>query len=751
MDYLEEFDGAGEPAGPGGTYWYFVRDIHPDQGGWTDFCPGDGFAYITLDSDTGNDLDPTHPFQMIVFGLVGPGHRLETRMKGALVPGVTGFLFTYWEDATFDEIDIELVADDAATAPDGHPILPPDGWSDARFNTWGNSDTTTYEPSTSRFQPIVDARGDRVSHMDDRFHVYTIDWFAHRVEFRIDGVHQQQITFPIADSDSEVLIGFRDVAWAGDLDWPGTRTMVVDWLNIQPIDDESPIAAADEYRSTRGQVLEVGALGVLANDTGTGLAAVPLADAQQGALILRADGSFTYTPAPGFTGVDTFVYRADDGTANGESNAAVVTVHVSAPAPPEAADDGYCTLAGRPLQEPAPGVLGNDVDPNGDPLTVVPLSGVSHGTLDLETDGSFTYTPDRGHVGADSFTYRADDGTARSGVATATIDVNHLNAGLLAHWPLDGDVRDSSEGGMHGTPVNGPLFVAGRSGRALSLSGGNQHVQLGGADVAPPWTASLWVRRRANPNTSAGLIDSPSWSLRLEQWDGTKQVGVTRYGVADWLFGYTAPEDVWVHLVFAGTASGISLYVDGDLVDALPVTADLPMATIGKAVDSLIGELDDVAAWNRALCGAEIRHIHDLGLQGESFRTGGTTSDLDGDGVDNGADCHPTDGRAWSAPSEVRRLTLQDARPATFAWAPPAEAGGTRVLYDLLRSRDPAGFAGAVCLESDGLDTAAVDSDLPGAGSLFFYLVGAENDCGPAGRNLGSDSAGAPRTAPDCP
>ncbi len=68
---------------------------------------------------------------------------------------------------------------------------------------------------------------------------------------------------------------------------------------------------------------------------------------------------------------------------------------------------------------PAPGILANDVDPEGDPLTVEsPGYGEpSHGTLSLGTDGSFTYTPDPGYIGSDYFVYHVFDGTSYSSVS----------------------------------------------------------------------------------------------------------------------------------------------------------------------------------------------------------------------------------------------------------------------------------------------------------------------------------------------
>ena len=61
-------------------------------------------------------------------------------------------------------------------------------------------------------------------------------------------------------------------------------------------------------------------------------------------------------------------------------------------------------------------MLGNDADPDAaTTLTAVLVSGPAHGTLTLNADGSFTYTPDANYSGPDSFIYRANDGTLPSG------------------------------------------------------------------------------------------------------------------------------------------------------------------------------------------------------------------------------------------------------------------------------------------------------------------------------------------------
>jgi hypothetical protein len=91
---------------------------------------------------------------------------------------------------------------------------------------------------------------------------------------------------------------------------------------------------------------------------------------------------------------------------------------------PVADADSYATGQDVTLDVVAPGVLGNDSDADGDTLTAELVAGVANGTLSLATDGSFTYDPDLGFSGSDSFTYRARDSQgAASNDATVTITV----------------------------------------------------------------------------------------------------------------------------------------------------------------------------------------------------------------------------------------------------------------------------------------------------------------------------------------
>lgn len=140
----------------------------------------------------------------------------------------------------------------------------------------------------------------------------------------------------------------------------------------------------------------------------------------RGTATVNPDGTITYTPDGAFFGTDTFTYFDTDGT--NTSNLATVTVQI-APAfntPPVAVDD----LATARLDTPVTiDVLANDFDPDGDPLQAFLNTPPANGTVEQNPDGMFTYTPNPGFVGTDTFTYIANDGFFEGTEATVTIQV----------------------------------------------------------------------------------------------------------------------------------------------------------------------------------------------------------------------------------------------------------------------------------------------------------------------------------------
>jgi hypothetical protein len=104
----------------------------------------------------------------------------------------------------------------------------------------------------------------------------------------------------------------------------------------------------------------------------------------------------------------------------------LVTVTYGDPGPAAAAD-AYSTNEDTLLSVAAPGVLGNDSDVDGDPLTAVLVSAPAHGTLVFNQNGSFTYMPNAGYNGPDSFLYRASDGVLQSNQTTVSITVKAID------------------------------------------------------------------------------------------------------------------------------------------------------------------------------------------------------------------------------------------------------------------------------------------------------------------------------------
>jgi large repetitive protein len=190
--------------------------------------------------------------------------------------------------------------------------------------------------------------------------------------------------------------------------------------------NEPPAAQNNSYSTDEDTALVVAAPGVLSNDTdpdGNPLTAVLVAGPAHGSVTVNPNGGFSYTPAANYNGPDSFTYKANDGTA--DSNAASVSLTVNAVNDaPIATGDAFNTNEDASLAVSAPGVLANDADAiEGSALTAVLVAGPAHGTVTLSGDGSFTYVPAANYSGADSFTYKANDGSADSNIATVAVSI----------------------------------------------------------------------------------------------------------------------------------------------------------------------------------------------------------------------------------------------------------------------------------------------------------------------------------------
>jgi hypothetical protein len=165
-------------------------------------------------------------------------------------------------------------------------------------------------------------------------------------------------------------------------------------------------------------------INVLANDTDANGDVLTVTLVTQGAngSVSTNGVTVTYTPDANFFGSDSFTYTIDDG--HGGNDTAMVSVTVTnANDAPLALGNAYSVNQDTVLDVAAPGLLANDTDIDGDTLSAVLCANAANGTVALSANGSFTYTPNPGFAGSDSFTYRVFDGLAHSPCVTVTITV----------------------------------------------------------------------------------------------------------------------------------------------------------------------------------------------------------------------------------------------------------------------------------------------------------------------------------------
>ena len=183
----------------------------------------------------------------------------------------------------------------------------------------------------------------------------------------------------------------------------------------------APDPQPDDYGTRQDVALVVPNPGVLTNDVSPRIPlAVELVTSSSGGSVqLSAGGGFTFTPTSGFVGTTTFTYRASyPGSAWSDPVTATVTI-VDAADPPAANPDSVTTLEDTAVTI---NPIANDVDPDGDPITLLGTTAPSSGRVTCSA-ATCSYQPARDFNGSDSFRYTIGDGTARHGIGIVTITV----------------------------------------------------------------------------------------------------------------------------------------------------------------------------------------------------------------------------------------------------------------------------------------------------------------------------------------
>ena len=232
----------------------------------------------------------------------------------------------------------------------------------------------------------------------------------------------------------------------------------------------------------------------------------------------NVSGSPTY-------GSRTVSFTVNDG--DDPSNTSTRSVTVTNQSPTGVADT-YSMTQNTTLTETPSGVLANDSDPEGDSLTAVLDSGPGHASaFSLGADGSFTYTPTIGFVGADSFTYRAHDGTSASSATTVTINVSANAAPTVVlvnkTTSLDEDIDTTSSMKVADIVVSddgigtNTLSLLGADASWFEIVSGNElHLRAGvSLDYETNWTLDVTVAVD-DASLPGGAEDTYSQAIAIE-------------------------------------------------------------------------------------------------------------------------------------------------------------------------------------------------------------------------------------------
>ncbi|BAV04820.1 thrombospondin type 3 repeat family [Filimonas lacunae] len=366
---------------------------------------------------------------------------------------------------------------------------------------------------------------------------------------------------PAANFNGTDQFSYKACDPTGACSSPVTVTFTVTSVN------DKPVAQSDAYTVNEDQVLTVAARGVLLNDTdvdGDVLSASVVTAPAHGTLVLNTDGSFTYTPAANFNGTDQFRYRACDGGSPQLCDTATVSVTVNpVNDAPVAANDNYTTPEDQALSIAAPGVLSNDTDVDGDALTAAIVTNAAKGTVTLQSNGSFLYTPNANYNGLDSFTYSVCDASNACATGKVYLIVSAVNDAPVvsnaSYSATEDQVLTIAAPGLvsNGSDVDGDALTAAlvtqaQHGTVVVNADGSftytPNANYNGSDV---FTYQLCDPSGACTQATASVTVSP--------------VNDAPVAVAD---NYTATEDVTLNVSAANGVLSNDTDVDGDRLTA---------------------------------------------------------------------------------------------------------------------------------------------------------------------------------------
>ena len=377
-------------------------------------------ATLTVGGETGNVLDNDSDVEISAAGegdgdVAGLTAVLVTDLSHGVLDFASNGTFTYAPNANFNGTDsFTYKANDGTETDtaDGNIVTvtitvnPQNDAPVAAANTYTKAEDTTWTGHVLTNDTDLDG---------DSLTAVLVRTVGHgNVSLQANGAFTYTPTLNFNGTDS-----FTYQANDGTV----SSNIVTVTIRITPVND-GPVAVANTYTKAEDTSWTGRVLNNDADVDGDSLTSILVTDVSHGTLSLGANGTFSYTANLNFNGTDSFTYVANDGALS--SNTATVTIRVTpVNDAPVALPNMYTkaedtTWTGR--------TLNNDTDVDGDSLTAVLVTSVSHGTLSLGASGTFTYTPNLDFTGIDSFTYTANDGTLSSNTATVTIKITPVTA-----------------------------------------------------------------------------------------------------------------------------------------------------------------------------------------------------------------------------------------------------------------------------------------------------------------------------------
>jgi len=198
--------------------------------------------------------------------------------------------------------------------------------------------------------------------------------------------------------------------------WNEFGTAWVSDLSVVAISNQAPVAQDGSIFTNVNQTYN--AFLTASDPDGDELTYSLVQDAEHGTATVNSSGKIVYVPDTDYQGTDCFTYKANDGKS--DSNTVTMTIYVNTA--PVAKTD----LVKTPVNTQINGTV-SATDQDGDSLTYSLVSDAENGTVMMNADGSYTYTPKTGYNGADSFTYKASDGVGDSTIVTVTIHVGLMD------------------------------------------------------------------------------------------------------------------------------------------------------------------------------------------------------------------------------------------------------------------------------------------------------------------------------------